>query len=265
MVTLDTVVLVSSIVGEATVVALLIRCRAWATLPVFFIYALWALLSDATSSFIIWKLGVLSVAYGRYYIGQSAVDFVIRFSILVELGWSVLKPIRKSLPKASLYLLIGITAIAGLAIWPLAGLATPKEFTHLSGILFQLQAMFAILFVASFLIMACFSQLLSISLRNRELQIATGIGFCSILQMIVALLHSHQAVGPDSHWPDQTLSFCYVGTLTYWAYCFATKEQERKDFSPQMQNFLLLMSGGARSARVSLNNLPSKSSGKGIK
>jgi hypothetical protein len=263
--TLDTATLVGSIVGESAVCIFLLRRRVWATLPFFFTYALWALVSDLTSSFILSRWSVDSVVYGRYYIVQIVVDSLLQFSVLVELAWSVLKPSRKTLPKKSLYFLIGITAIAGMVIWPLVGMAAPKDFTRLSTVLFQAQETFAILLIACFLIMASFSQLLSISLRDRELQIATGLGFYAITRLIATLLHAHQARGNVYHYTDQVLSLCYVGTLTYWAYSFATKEQERKEFSPQMQNFLLLMSGGARSGRVALGDLPSKAPRKGIK
>jgi hypothetical protein len=71
----------------------------------------------------------------------------------------------------------------------------------------------------------------------------------------VSLLHSHQGKGPEYHWPDQALSVSYIGSLSYWVLSFATKEQERKEFSPQMQQLLLLMSGGARAGRVALGDL----------
>ncbi len=242
--TLDTATLVGSIVGEVAVCVLLLRRRIWAALPFFCVYALWTLVSDLTSSFILWKWGVSSVIYGRYYIAQTVITSLLQFTVVVELAWSVLKPSRKSLPKKSLYFLIGITAIAGMVIWPFVGMAVPKNFSHLSTVLFQLQETFAILLIASFLIMASFSQLLSISLRDRELQVATGLGFISITGLIVALVHSHQVQGAEYHLADQLLSLCSVGALTYWVYSFATKEQERKEFTPQMQNFLLLISGG---------------------
>jgi hypothetical protein len=260
---LDSAVLIASMVGEAVVCGLLLRRKAWRTLPFFCTYVTWTLLSDIASSLILWKMS--SFVYGRYYIGQSIFDSLLQFAVLVELAWSVLIPIRSSLPRGTLAVLSLLIALAGLAIWPLAGMALPQNFTGLNVLLFQLQETFAILRVAGFLVMASFSQLLSIGWRDRELQVATGLGFYSITSLLVALLHSHQALGPEYHWPDQVLSICYVGTLSYWVLSFATKEQERKDFSPQMQQLLLLMSGGARADRVALGDLPLERPKKRIK
>jgi len=257
---LDTAVLFASIVGEALVCGLLLRRKTWRTMPCFCTYVFWTLASDLASSLILWKMSGL--VYGRYYFAQTIVDSLLQFTVLVELAWSVLSPIRTSLPRYSLVVLSILIALAGLAIWPLAGMAIPQNFVGLNVILFQLQETFAILRVAGFLVMASFSQLLSIGWRDRELQIATGLGFYSIISLLVALFHSHQAKGPEYHWPDQALSLCYVGTLFYWIYSFATKEQERKEFSPQMQQFLLLMGGGARAGRIALSDLPSERSRK---
>jgi hypothetical protein len=234
---------------------LLLRSKTWRTLPFFCTYVLWTLASDIASSLILWKMS--GFIYGRYYIGQTIVDSLLQFTVLVELAWSVLRPVRGSLPRRSLVVLSVVIALAGLAIWPLAGMATPQNFTGLNIFLFQLQETFAILRVVSFLIMASFSQLLAIGWRNRELQIATGLGFYSIISLLVSLFHSHQAKGPEYHWPDQALSLCYLGSLFYWTFSFATKEQERTEFSPQMQQFLLIMGGGARAGRIALRDLPS--------
>jgi hypothetical protein len=252
-VSLDSAILIVSIVGEAVVSGLLLRRKTWRTLPCFCTYVIWALASDLASCLILWKMSPF--VYGRYYIGQTIVDSLLQFTVLVELAWSVLSPIRPSLPRGSLVVLNLLIALAGVAIWPLAGMALPQNFTGLNVVLFQLQETVAILRVACFLVMASFSQLLSIGWRDRELQIATGLGFYSIVSLIVSLLHSHQGKGPEYHWPDQALSVSYIGSLSYWVLSFATKEQERKEFSPQMQQLLLLMSGGARAGRVALGDL----------
>jgi len=44
----------------------------------------------------------------------------------------------------------------------------------------------------------------------------------------------------------------YSCCLLYWAYSFARKEAERREFTPQMQNFLLAMAGTARTTRMAL-------------
>jgi len=259
----DNAVLIASITGEAVVCGLLVRRKMWPTLPFFCIYFVWVLVSDLASFFIQWKMS--PYVFGRYYFAQAFVDAFFQFTVLVELAWSVLQPLRKSLPRGSLIVLNVLIALCGLAIWPLAGMSTPPDLTHLSGILFQLQETVGILRVACFLLMASFSQVLSIGWRDRELQIATGLGFYSIVSLLVTLIHSHQTWSPQYHWLDLASSIGYLGSLTYWVLSFATKEQKRKEFSPQMQQLLLLMGGGARADRMSLGDLPSERSRKRIK
>ena len=261
--TLDTAILIAGVLGEAIVCGFFLRRKVWRTLPFFFTYVVWTLASDMASSVILWKMS--TGFYGRYYLIQTIVDSLLQFTVLVELAWSVLRPVRPSLPRGSLVAISVLIALVGLAIWPLARLALPQNFTGLNVLLFQLQETFSILRVTCFLLMASFSQLLSIGWRDRELQIATGLGFYSIISLLVTMFHSHQTEGPQYHWADQALSLCYLGTLFYWIYSFATKEQERKEFSPQMQQFLLLMGGGARAGRIALSDLPSERPRKRIK
>jgi Flp pilus assembly protein TadB len=78
-------------------------------------------------------------------------------------------------------------------------------------------------------------------------------------------MHSHQTAGELYTSLDVVGTVSYLGTLFYWIFSFATKEQERKEFSPQMQQFLLLMGGGARAGRIALSDLPSERSRKRIK
>jgi hypothetical protein len=123
----------------------------------------------------------------------------------------------------------------------------------------HLQETFSILRILFFLGLAGCSQLLSIGWRDRELQIATGLGFYSLVSLAVWMHHSGQATGPQYHLLDQMVSVSYVCSLAYWLVSFATKEAERREFTPQMQSLLLAMAGTARGARVALNDSVDKS------
>jgi hypothetical protein len=261
-VSVDNSILLAGLVGEVTVCAFLLYRRVWRILPLFCVYIAWSLVVDIAFMIILWEL---PSHYNRFYIVESIVDAILQFAVLVELVWSVLRPVRSSLPRGTMVLLIVLVGVAGLAIWPLAGLARPQNLTYLSGGLFQSQETFAILRVAFFLVMAGFSQILSIGWKNRELQVATGLGFYSIVSLLVTVLHSHQLwQDPSYSWLDRAVVVCYVGTMSYWAFSFATKEQQRKEFSPQMQQFLVYMGGGARASRIALSDLPSERPSKRI-
>jgi hypothetical protein len=103
-----------------------------------------------------------------------------------------------------------------------------------------------------FLLLAGFSQMLSIGWRDRELQVATGLGFYSIVSLAVTVLHSHQSMGDQYRNLNQYESASYILSIVYWVFSFATKEAERREFTPQMQSFLLAMAGTARSTRIAL-------------
>lgn len=236
-------------VAEAALILLLIRVRVFRSLPAFFVFLCWSLISDVTMTVF------RSLPYETYlkiFEIQMVLDAAMIFAVLVELAWSVLRPLRDSLPKRSWIAIPFLIACAGALIWPVAGLTIPVHLSSEGQIFFRLQQTFAILRVIVFFAMAGFSQLIGIGWRSRELQVATGLGFYSILSLAVTVLHTHQIVGQQYHWLDELGVAGYVVALGYWVYAFATKEAERQNFSPQMANFLLLMGGTAKASRVVL-------------
>lgn len=254
---LDSALLIALPAGEAIALVCLLRHKTWRTLPLFVSYLAWGFISDAALYFV---LNDAPALYQRCYTIQIVVDSILMFSVLVELGWSVLRPVRASLPRQTVLFLAILIAVVGLLIWPLATKTSPPNLDDPSLLLFHLQETFAVLRIVCFLVMAGLSQLLSIGWRDRELQVASGLGLFSIVSLLAMLLHSQmqQVKTGAYHWADLAVSISYLCTLSYWVYCFSAKEQERKEFSPQMQQFLLLMGGGARSGSIALTDLPSK-------
>jgi hypothetical protein len=53
---------------------------------------------------------------------------------------------------------------------------------------------------------------------------------------------------------DQVAAGGYILSLLYWVVGFAQKVPERREFTPQMEGFLLALAGNARSSRMALNN-----------
>lgn len=256
----DQVMALVSSVGESLVLVLLVRRKVWRTLPFFCMYIAWALASDVTSSLILTRWTEGSEIFHRYYLAELTLDSLLQFLVLVELAWSILRPVRKSLPRSTVYLIALMIAIAGGVIWPLAGKTVPPNFGPNSTLLFHLQGTFSILRVVFFLVLSACSQLLSIGWRDRELQVATGLGFYSIVSLITSVMHTHAANTDLYHVLDQTQAASYLCTLSYWVFSFSTKEQERKEFSPQMRQLLLQIGGGVRANRVALTEIHSKRS-----
>lgn len=238
------------VAADATLFALLLKRRAYREFPFFFLYITESLIS---------ALGMNSIyffasrdTYFHAYIWDMGISSFLQFALLVELSWSVLKPIRTSLPHGTWVILALMMAIAGALLWPVAGLALPAHLTAAWNFFFRLQQTIAILRIAFFLILASLSHLLAIGWRNRELQIATGLGFYSIISLIINILHTYPATYSFYHQLDQSVVISYFGVLLIWVLSFATQESNRKKFTPQMANFLLYISGSANSSRLSV-------------
>jgi hypothetical protein len=232
----DSLLWMAGAAAEAVVLFLLLRRRVFSSLPVFTSYIAWSLVSDlgqyAAATY------YPGIAF-RLYFASLAIDSLFQFGVLIELSRSVLRPIAKMLPRWTLVAVAILIALICAAIWPLASSPDFSQYSSLSRRLVHLQQSFSILRILFFLVLAGCSQLLSLGWRDRELQIATGLGFFSIVNLSVVVLHTHQVRGAQYHLFDQIVAACYSCTLLYWAYCFAHQEAKRREFTPQMQNFLL--------------------------
>jgi hypothetical protein len=231
--------------AELGVVALCVRGRLFRITPVFCGYLAWCLLNDI----LLYFLHDSPNYYGIYTI-EMVIDSVFQFAVLVELGWAVLRPVRSSLPRYSIAILAFVFVIIGALIWPISAHMLPAKL-NVSAIQFvHAQQTIAVLRVAIFVALAGFSQLLAIGWRNRELQIATGLGFYSMCSLAISVIHSHQTVNNPRtyHIIDQVGVAAYVCSMIYWIVSFAQQEEKRQEFTPQMRSFLLAMTGNGRTA-----------------
>lgn len=246
---LDTALLIAGNAGEAAVLMLLLYRRAWRTLPFFCLYSAWTLLGSAAAYAV---RTYLPAAYLATYLLEAGLDFGLQFCVLVELAWSIFRPFRASLPRATVPVLAGLIALLAVAVWPFTDSSAFAHFPPQWHLLVRLQQNASILRVIFFLVLAGCSQLLSIGWRDRELQVATGLGFYSFIGLTATVIHSYQAAGAQYRRVDQFLVASYIVSLLYWVFCFAQQEEARRDFSPQMQSLLAAVAGTARSTRVVL-------------
>ena len=247
--TLDNILWLAGDGATAVVVALLVFRRVYRTFPIFSFYLAWSLLSDAVA---FTTQHFHPASYLKVFLVVLIVDSLFQFGVLVELLWSVLRPIRASLPRWSLFAVAALIILVGAIVWPLATGPGHDNLPLANRLIFHVYETFAILRILFFLLLAGCSQLLSIGWRDRELQIATGLGFYSLVTLAVWMNHASQTYGPQYHLLDQVMAFSYICSLAYWGVCFATKEAERREFTPQMQSLLLAMAGAARNTRIAL-------------
>jgi hypothetical protein len=250
-VSLNAILWTAGIIAEAAVVGLLIYRRLWRTLPFFFVYNLWTLIGGAAGYAI---MNLYPNAYLNTYLVEAGVDSALVFCVLVELSWSIVRPFRTSLPRHTIWGLGILVAVAALAIWPFSDSSAFASYPLQWHLLVRLQQTVSILRILFFLLLAASSQLLSIGWRDRELQVATGLGFYSIVGLTTTVLQTHMAAGDLYRRLDQVLVASFVCSSLYWVFCFAQKEAERREFSPQMQSMLLAVAGAARSTRMALGD-----------
>lgn len=252
---LDMSLLFAGLVAECVVAGLALHKRLYRSLPVFCIFLIWNVLSDAGMSVVGRHYSLRGPLYARIYMVEQALDSLVQFAVLVELAWAVLRPIRASLPRATIFVLAGIALGLGGILWPISQhltLSGPDQQLHL---IMRLQQTSAVLRILFFLVLAGFSQLLAIGWRDRELQIATGLGILSLTGLGTAILHTHHASPTTYHLVDELASTCYLISLLYWFVSFLQPEAARQEFTPRMQNILLTVSGAARANRVALEEI----------
>ncbi|MGD0345782.1 MAG: hypothetical protein ABSA85_03445 [Terracidiphilus sp.] len=237
---------------ETALLGLLLYRRTWRSLPVFCAYCAWDVLSNI-GAFLIDRY-YSPTTYFRAYFVQTIIDATLLFCVLVELAWSSLRPLRASLSRWFLLVLAALILIAAAAIWPFTALPGLVHVGRRGHLLAQIQQTVSILRILFFLLLAAASQLLSIGWRDRELQVASGLGVVSIVSLAAAMLHMHQTTASQYQFLGEVVVASYVCCLVYWAYCFSQKQAERREFTPQMQSFLLAVAGAAHSSRVALTD-----------
>ena len=246
---LNTILWLAGSLAEAVVIGLLLYRRLWRTFPAFLIYNVWTLVGSV-GAYAIFR--DYRAEYLTTYTVALVVDSVLLFTVLLELAWSTLRPLRSSLPRIVPWVIGALILALGAVIWPFAAFPGAAELSRETAALMRMQQTFSILRVLVFVVLAAGSQLLSIGWRDRELQIATGLGFYSLVGLAVAMLHMHQTTRMQySHW-DRVVVASYICSMLYWVVCFSQQEAERREFTPKMQSFLLAVAGAARTTRVAL-------------
>jgi hypothetical protein len=254
-VSLDNKFLIAGLAVEVAILGLLLYRRVWRTLPIFCLYVFWTLLSDGGAGVIRRHFpDPASHSYFVVFFVSTAVDSALQIGVLIELAWSILRPIRPSLSYRALITVALIILAAGAAIWPFAGTHDLANMPAAFRNLVHVQQTTSILRILFFLALAASSQLLSIGWRDRELQVATGLGFYSIISLAVVLWRSNEGVRPQYLLMNRIVTASYFCSMLYWVFSFAQQEAERREFTPQMQSFLLAVAGNARSTRMTLSN-----------
>ena len=234
------------IFAEAIVVFMLLYRGTWRSLKIFTFYCVW----DLAVNSLVLPIGSHAGSHFRQiYLVVVVFDTALVFSVLTEIAWSVLRPIHGFLPRRVPFFIALLFLLLGVLIWPITAVNGMGKFNDL---IIHIQQTSSLLRIVVFIILAALSQLLSLGWRDRELQVATGLGFYSLVSFGAMLIHTHQATVFQYSSLNEFVVASYLCSLLYWVYSFAQKEAERREFTPQMQNVLLAMAGVAREQRLAL-------------
>ena len=228
-----------SLGGQLLVLAVLAWRRLYRPFPIFSGYILFCVVSDV--SFILLFPHLSQKAYMRAYFANNVPEFLLEIGILIEVARNVLNPVKRSLPRPSLYVFAVMLASGTLLALLLSMHSQPAELDRWSQYFVHVNLAVAILRLAIFAAIASFSQMLGIGWGNHVLQIATGLLGYSVIGLLVELMHHLTSVtDPAAYYlQDQFRIVGWCLALGYWSFALAKKEAPRKEFSPKMANFLI--------------------------
>lgn len=255
---IDSIIMFAGYIATVALVVVMIYRGLNKSFPIFTCYLVYGLITDPL---LYWILSHKPDLYPTAFAVFSATDFTFQLGVLLEIAMNVIRPVKRSLPPhiiwvLGLFLLVA-SVVSGAIAFKVLPHSTPSHFVD--AIQMRMSLGMALLRMGIFVSIAVFAQLLGIGWKNHVLQLATGLAFYSAVSLIVETAHSRASLGPQFHALDQMVAASYVSTLLFWIWSFAQQEVARKEFSPQMQNFLLSIAGSTRSSRMSLEAAVNKS------
>jgi len=251
--TLDQNIEIVATVVQAALIGLLVFRGNFKKLPLFSSYVIWLFLIPGAIS-VLSKRVASQHSYEYIFLAASVLDAVFMLCVLVELSMSVLSPIRSALPRWTVGAIGLLLLLVFAAIWPFA---KPRGYTDLLSIsqhIVHFDIATSVLRIGFFLGLAASSQLLSIGWRDRELQVATGLGFYSFVSLAASVVQMNLGTAATTmetyHLLNRIPVVGYILCSVYWIVSFAQKVPERREFTPQMEKFLLALAGNAHATRM---------------
>jgi hypothetical protein len=242
-----------SLAGQLLLLAVLLKQRLYHQFPLFCVSIAYYCFSDV-GLFVLYTHAAHTseVAAYRMYSMSGGVDILLQIGILLEICRNVLNPVKRSLPRASLYIFGAMLAAVVVITVLFARHSAPAEADRWAAYFIHMSFGVAILRLLIFSVIAGFSQMLGIGWKNHVLQIATGLLGYSIVVLFVEMLHRFTGLKDQSlfhlHEQFRIISWCMV--LGYWSYALSRAEATRKEFSPKMAEFLVSISQASRADRT---------------
>jgi hypothetical protein len=239
------VVVLGSVAEIGLMVTLILR-RQYKTFPIFTLYIAFNLLSDLVIGL---SAGVYSVHVGyAVQVASLPLLYLLELCVLFEIAWNVLRPVHTSLPRGSIKVFFGLVSLS-LLCGTLLAWQVHDTGNRLDDIKRPLDLTVGLLRMLIFAATAGFAQVLGIGWKNKVLQLATALSFYSAVNLIVSLGERH-AGSVDALEPLRAVAYFLEIGFLLWV--FTTKDVRRREFSPQMEQFLVTLAGRAKLARTAL-------------
>jgi len=242
---------------QAALICALIFRGILRKLPLFSSYVIWLFVIPGAIAMLSKHLSSQH-SYEHIFLAASIADTCFMLCVLVELSMSVLSPIRSALSRWTIPGIAMLLALVLAVIWPFTMPRGYGDLLSISQYIVHFDIATSVLRIVFFLGLAACSQLLSLGWRDRELQVATGLGFYSFVTLSVSLLQMNLGTASSTmdryHFLNQMNVGGYLLCSVYWIASFVQKVPERREFTPQMENFLLALAGTASSTRMAMRD-----------
>jgi hypothetical protein len=240
------------LLAEIALLATLFARKQYKTFPVFTLYIAFNLFNDVA-------VGALAGLSSHQVVQSVALamlplQYLIELGVLLEIAWNVLRPVHASLPRRTIKVFISFIVLA------VAGGTLLTSHVHPTGnkvydIKAPMDLTVGLLRMLIFGLTVGFAHVLGIGWKDRVLQLATALSFYSAADLIVSLGERHNG-GPNAL--EALRGIAYLLELGFLVWAFTTKEVRRREFSPQMEQFLVTLAGRAKLARTALVRLQVK-------
>ena len=251
-VNIDGLIFILSVIAEATLAGMIVKRGMGRIYPILLTYLIFNLIEDPLG----WMLQN-SHSYTRFYFIVTVLDYVLQLLIVAEVAGQVIRPAKRSLP----FPMLPVVTVAVLVCAIIAASFSPQLHMgtgHLEQVSMRVTLGLAILKLLLFAVLAGFAQMLGIGWKNHVLQFATGLAFYAAVSLFVQINSTHlPAVDRGAYVAHLVLlaqiqSAAYLATLAFWTWAFSRNEAPRKEFTPQMQQVLVTITGTAKRTRLAV-------------
>lgn len=230
--TSDTTVTLAGMGLETVLFAVLVGKRVYRTLPAFAFYTGIGLCFGAACLPV---ARFFPAAKRPFWMTYDAVDALLYLWVLAEVGKNLIRYNRAPSPRR--LAIIFLFLLAAIPICFLVRWTIPLRVSFILRLAYWLLQALSVLEVAAVLALIWWGSLQNLRWPDRELRVVTGLGFSSLVELGVAILHFHGFIGSQYHWLDLLPPVGFSGVLAWWLLYFAFDPGAAAEVEPREAKF----------------------------